>query len=44
MDQEDQTMHSAESREFTIGAEVMASDGEPLGSVAYVVVQPRGCT
>jgi len=40
MDQEDQTMHSAESREFTIGAEVMASDGEPLGSVAYVVVQP----
>lgn len=33
-------MRSAESRKFTIGAEVMASDGEPLGSVAYVVVQP----
>ncbi len=33
-------MHNAESRVFTIGAEVMTSDGEPLGSVAYVVVQP----
>jgi len=40
MEREDHTLNSAESREFTIGAEVMARDGEPLGSVAYVVVQP----